>query len=142
MQDLNQSLKDVLYMVSNIIEKDSNRNYGDRDKYLHKLHITWNDFINNHPESLSLLDLVLKDSIYFKADITLDMNLNPWKYSTHCNNNTVYMYYLNAWYYFNLSSKQWLISSINSKFILKTFLSHPNNLSKTNNNLRILLSKH
>ena len=82
MQDLNQSLKDVLYMVSNIIEKDSNRNYGDRDKYLHKLHITWNDFINNHPESLSLLDLVLKDSIYFKADITLDMNLNPWKYST------------------------------------------------------------
>jgi len=147
MENLSKHLKDILYMVANIIEEDNNRNYGHRDQYLHKLHNSWNEFINIHPESLDPLELIQKDLIKISSsqkdslikskniDVILlsHMNEKPWEYATHrpsygC---TVYMLFNNIWYYFDLTSKCWLTSSINSKYLVKQITTNYIDLSFT-----------
>lgn len=56
----NDKIISILSLVSNLIEEDNNRNYGDRDITLHKLHTEWNEFIDNHPSELTPLEFIEK----------------------------------------------------------------------------------
>lgn len=147
MKTLNENLKDILYLVSNILEENNNRNYGHRDQYLHKLHNSWNDFIDFHPNSLDPLELIQKDLIKvinfennqliksnnLNIDILDHMNKKPWEYATHkpMYGRTVYMLFNNIWYYFDFNSKCWLTSSIITKYLVKQLSTNYINDSKT-----------
>lgn len=63
MTPLELKLKDILYLVSSVIEDDNNRNYGDRDVGINKLKNHWEDFIELHPNSEDPYLLSLRDKI-------------------------------------------------------------------------------
>lgn len=63
MSTLETELNSILYLVSCVIEEDNNRNYGDRDIYIHKLKNIWEDFIELHPTSDDPAILGIKNKI-------------------------------------------------------------------------------
>ena len=55
------SIVRILDLARDVLVCDNDRNYGYRDEYLHKLRNAWEDFIEEHPESLDageFLDLL------------------------------------------------------------------------------------
>lgn len=63
MSTLQTKLNSILYLVSCVIEEDNNRNYGDRDVYIHKLKNNWEDFIELHSTSADPAELGIKNKI-------------------------------------------------------------------------------
>ena len=49
-------LDSVLYLLDGALHDHSNRNYGDRDAWFNKIHYKWEEFINEHEESLNPLE--------------------------------------------------------------------------------------
>lgn len=46
----NEDIEKILDIVGDILQHDHDRNYGDRDVMLHKLHIEWEKFTDtNYP---------------------------------------------------------------------------------------------
>lgn len=51
-------LDSVLYLLDGALHDHSNRNYGDRDAWFDKIHNEWEEFINEHEESLNPLEYI------------------------------------------------------------------------------------
>ncbi len=127
MKTLNERFKSILYLVSDIIEQDSEHNYKDRDVSLHKLHHEWNEFINDNSKSLDPYQLSIKNQIkleiFDQNCITDKMNKHPWSYCSHYwkhHNVNVYYLHLNSiWYYYDIGLKKWIKSSFNYNYLCK-----------------------
>lgn len=126
MSNQDEALKNILYLTSCVLEEDSNRNYGNRDSFLFKLHNSWEEFINNSPLGLDPYQ-TLKDTFVVKEEsqdldieILSKMNKKPWKYSTHSDFScsTFYMNLNSIWLYFDLSSLCWKQSSIKAEYLV------------------------
>lgn len=51
MKNPEHKIENILYIVDSIIHCDNDRNYGDRDIYIHKLKNAWESFIEENKDN-------------------------------------------------------------------------------------------